>query len=59
MRVLGQCRAPSVQDGQDADASAEMLGVGCDRQHRLRRRFEQQVVDCGFVLIGDVGDLAR
>ena len=35
MRVVGHCRAPGVQDGQDSDASAEMLGIGCDGEHGL------------------------
>ena len=33
------------------------FGIGGDRQHRLRRRLEQQVVDRGLVVEGDVGDL--
>ena len=56
MRVVGQCRAPGVQDGQDADASAEMLGIGGDGEHGLGRGLEQQIVDHRLVLIGDVGD---
>ena len=35
------------------------LRIGGDRQHRLRRRPEQQVVDHRLVLEGDVGDLGR
>ena len=35
------------------------LRIGRDRQHRLRRRLEQQVVDQRLVLEGDVGDLGR
>ena len=56
--MVGHCRAPGVQDGQDTDAGAEVLGIGRDRQHCLRRGFKQQVVDCGLVLIGDIGNLA-
>ena len=41
-----------------ADAGAEVLGVGRDRQQRLGGGPEQEVVDDGLVLIGDVGDLA-
>ena len=36
---------------------AEMLRVGRDRQHRLRRRAEQQIVDDRLVLQGYVRDL--
>ena len=43
----------------DADPGAEVLGIGGDRQHRLGRGLEQQVVDDRLVLIGDVGDLGR
>ena len=35
------------------------FGIGGDRQHRLRGRPEQQVVDQRLVLEGDVGDLGR
>ena len=48
-----------MEHGGDADPCAEMLGIGGDRQHRLRRRAEQQVVDGGLVVEGDVGDLGR
>ncbi len=40
----------------DADARAEVLGVGCDREQRLGRDLEQEIVDHRLVLIGDVGD---
>ena len=33
--------------------------VGGDRQHRLGRRVEQQIIDDRLVLEGDVGDLGR
>jgi len=56
--MKGERRAPGVENGENADAGAEMLGVGCDRQHCLRCGFEQQIVDHGLVLIGDFGDLA-
>jgi len=42
-----------------ADASAEMLGIRRDCERGLGRGFEQQVVDHGLVLIGDVGDWCR
>ena len=35
------------------------FGIGRDRQHRLGRRVEQQVVDHGLVVERDVGDLGR
>ena len=53
MRVLGQCRAPGVEHGGDADAGAEVLGVGGDGDQGLGGGAEQQVVDDGLVLVGD------
>jgi hypothetical protein len=45
-----------VQPRGDADAGAEMPGVGGDRDQGLGRGLEQQIVDDGLVLVGDVGD---
>ena len=59
MRVVGQRRSPGVQHGGDADPGAEVLWVSRDPQHGLGGRLEQQVVDDGLVLEGDVGDLGR
>src|SRR5260370_17011595 len=50
-------RAPGVGEGGDADAHAEMAGVGGDGDHCLGRRLEQQIIDDRLVLKGDVGDL--
>ena len=52
-------RPPGMQDGGDADAGAEMPGVGGNGQHRLRCGAEQQVVDRGLVLQGHRGNLRR
>ena len=57
MGVVRQCRSPGVEHGGDADARAEMTPVSGDRQHRLGRRSEQQVIDCGLVVERDVCDL--
>ncbi len=59
VRVMGHRRAPAVQHGGEADAGAQVPGIGGDREQRLRCRAEQQVVDHGLVLIGDRGDLGR
>ena len=56
---MGHRRAPGVEHGGDADAGAEVPGIGGDREQRLGRGAEQQVVDHRLVLIGDVGDLGR
>ena len=42
-----------------ADPGAEMLRIGGDRQQRLGRGLEQQVIDHRLVLVGDVGDRGR
>ena len=59
MRVMRQRGAPRVQHRHEADASAEMPGIGRDLERGLGRGFEQQVVDHRLVLIGDVGDRSR
>ena len=59
MRVLGQRRAPSVKHRGDADAGAEVPGIGRDGGHGLGRGREQDVVDRGLVLVGDGGDGGR
>ena len=38
-------RTPSVQDCGDADLGAEVLGVGGNGQHGIRRGLEQQIVE--------------
>jgi hypothetical protein len=57
--MVGQRRTPRVQHRGDADASAKVLGVGGDRQHRFRGRAKQQIIDHRLVLEGDVGNWGR
>ena len=59
MRVLRHRRAPGVKNRRDTDVGPEMLGIGGDREHRLRRRLEQDVVDHLLVLIRQIGDRSR
>src|ERR1700758_1757738 len=59
VRMVGERRAPGLENGEEAEAGTEVLGIGWDRQHGLRGGFEQQVVDHGLVLISDIGDPAR
>ena len=59
MRMVGQRRAPGVQHGGEADARAQMLGVGRYREQRLGRGLEQQVVDDGLVGERQGADLRR
>ena len=53
----GSLSSPAVEHSGGADASAEVAGIGGDREQRLRRRAEQQVIDHRLVLIGDRSDL--
>ena len=48
-----------MEHGSDADAGAEVPGIGRDREDRLRGGAEQEVVDRRLVLPGDVGDFGR
>ena len=48
-----------MEDGDDADLGAEMLGIGGDRAQRLGGGAEQDAVDDGLVLEGDLGDRRR
>ena len=57
--MMGQRRAPCVQDGGEADAGAEMFGIGGDGGQGLGRRLEQQIVDDGLVLESDRRDRGR
>ena len=56
---MGHRRTPGMEDRGDADAGAEVLWVGRDGDQGLGRCLEQQVVDDGLVLVGDVGDGRR
>ena len=57
--MVGERRPPGVQHGGDADPRAQMFRIGGDRDQRLGGGLEQQVVDRGLVLIGDVADRRR
>jgi hypothetical protein len=59
MRMVGERRAPGVENGEDADAGAEMFGIGRDGDQGLGRGLEQDVVDHGLVLVGDVANCRR
>ena len=56
---MGQRRAPGVEHGGEANAGAEMLGVGGDRGQRLGGGPEQEVVDGGLVGKRDRADCRR
>ena len=54
-----QVLSPGVEHGHQPDLGAEVLGIGGDDAQRLGRRLEQDGVDHGFVLEGDLGDRRR
>ena len=45
MRMMGEHRTSGMENRGDADAGAEMAGVGGDGDQGLGRRLEQQIVD--------------
>ncbi len=59
VRMMRHGRPPGVEHGGEADPCAEMLGIGRDGEHGLRRGLEQQVVHSRLVVEGDVGELGR
>ena len=59
VRMVGQRRAPGVEDGGEADARAQMLRVGGDRGQGLGGGSEQEVVDGRLVLERDGADRSR
>ena len=59
MRMMGERRAPGVEDGGEADARAEMFWVGGDGGQRLGGGPEQEVVDDGLVGEGQGAERRR
>ena len=56
MRMMDERLAPGVQDGEEADLGAEVVRLGSDHAERLGGGAEEQTVDDGLVLGGDLGD---
>ena len=59
VRMMPCCLAPGVEDHSDSELCAEMLGIGGNGGQRLGRRVEQDRVDKGLVLEGDLADRRR
>ena len=59
VRVIRHRRAPGVEHRRQANPDTQALGIGRDRQHRLRGSLEQEIVDDGLVLVSDGPDLHR
>ncbi len=49
--------SPGVEDGEDADAGAEVFGIGGDGEQGFRDGLEQKAVEEFLVLKGDGGQL--
>ena len=56
MRVMDERLAPGVENGEEADLGAEVARVGSDRAERVGDGAEEQTVDDGLVLRGDLGN---
>ncbi len=57
--MVCQSRAPGMQYGGDAETRPETLRIGSDSEQGLGGGLEQQILDHGLVLIGDVTDRCR
>ena len=50
---------PQVCSTAVMDPGTKMFEIGGDRERGLGSRFEEEIVDHGFILIGDIGDPPR
>jgi len=50
---------PSVEDREEAELGAEMLGISSDRPQSFGSGVKQDVVDRSLVVMGDGADLLR
>ena len=57
MGMMDERLAPGVQDGEEADLGAEVAGVGRYGAERLGDGPEEETVDDGLVLGGDLGEV--
>ncbi len=59
VRVMGQRRAPGVEDAGHPDAGARCLGSAAMRKSVWNGGLERDAIDLCLVPVGDVGDLRR
>jgi len=59
VRMMSECLAPCVQNGQEPDLAAEVPRVGGDGLERPGDGVEQDGIDHGLVVEGDPGDVGR
>src|SRR5215472_19255904 len=57
--MVGQRRAPGMEDGGGADAGTEVCGICGDGEQRLSRGAEHKVVDHRLILVSDWSDFGR
>src|SRR5262249_10869531 len=57
--MMEQVLAPSVEHGEKADLSTQVLGISGDGAQSLRRSPEQNAIELSLILIGDCGNLVR
>ncbi len=57
--MMGQCRTPRVEHHGHADAGTQVTRITSDCIKRFCGGLEQQTVDLGLVLIGDIADRCR
>jgi hypothetical protein len=55
--LYGRLRRASTRNARHR--GAQVFGIGGGGEHGVGRGLEQQVVDHGLVLVGDVGDRCR
>jgi hypothetical protein len=59
MRVMGQGLPPGMENREAADPRAQPARIGGERRHGVGGCLEQDRVDDGLVLEGDLGDRRR
>ena len=57
--MMEQRLPPSVEDGEEAELCAEMLGIGGDRAQSFGGGVEQDVVNRSLVVMGDGGGTVK
>ena len=59
MRMMLQVLSPGVEHAQEANLSAEVMGIGGDFQQRRGAGAEQQAIEDALVLLGERRQLVR
>src|SRR5438105_954144 len=59
VRMVEQILTPRVENGEEPDLGAKMLGIGSNDPEGFGSRPEENAIDGSLVLKGDIGDLFR